>query len=165
MNINFTCPKCEEENSYFDGRAYTCPDCDYNWSISGTTTAINPLRNSNYQNLASLEKPFFKLEHGKLYDCKVEHDRGIESISIIPLAFEKGRNRQFVMIDARNLFAQNPDYVYNIIEMGFDYIMDDGIRADYPSGFEPVLCATQGDGTIIEYGNAVFFDFRITDEV
>lgn len=155
------------ENAYFDSSIYICPDCDYKWSHISVAPSIASQRKPDFKKLANLNEPFFKLEHGKLYDCKIEHDRDVENLSIIPLAFERERNRQFVMIDARNLFAKNPDHVYDIIKMDFDYIMNDGIRSDYPSDYEAltVLCATKGDGTIVDYDDVVYFDFRVTNEI
>lgn len=155
------------ENACFNGIIYYCPDCDYEWHKGNPTESETSQGISDYEKLAALDIPFFKLEHGKLYNCKVEHSRGIEDISIIPLAFEEGKNRQFVMVDARNLFKKNPDYVRDIIKMDFDYIMNDGIRSDYPSEYESctILCVTQGDGTLLDFGDAVLFDFRITNEI
>jgi len=155
------------DNAYFDGIIYTCPDCDYEWSHSQITSSVIYRGRSDFERLANLNEPFFKLEHGKLYECKVNHDHGVENTSIIPLAFENGKNRQFVMIDARSLFKRNLYHVQDIIKMDFDYIWNDGIRSDYPDEYETltILCATKSDGTIIDYSDASFFDFRITDEI
>lgn len=30
-DFNVICPQCGEENAYFDGAEYYCPDCDYSW--------------------------------------------------------------------------------------------------------------------------------------
>lgn len=29
--LNTECPNCLEENAYFNGVEYECPDCDYTW--------------------------------------------------------------------------------------------------------------------------------------
>jgi uncharacterized Zn ribbon protein len=33
MNLNVTCenPECGEENAFFNGECYECPDCNYEW--------------------------------------------------------------------------------------------------------------------------------------
>ena len=169
MEDTCTCPKCHMENAYYDGVVFICPDCDYEWSDNSETfSSDNDLEDySEFEELTKLKVPFFKLEHGKLYECKVKHEKGIEDMSIIPLAFKKGQNLQFVMTDARRLFKENPRFVREIIKMDYDYIYNDGIRADYPFNYEAltVTCATQEDETIIDYSDSVFFDFKRTDEV
>lgn len=166
MSNNCICPKCDMENAYFNGIIYYCPDCDYEWNKGNPTESETSQEISDYEKLAALDIPFFKLEHGKLYDCIIEHCGGIEFDSIIPLAFEKGKNRQFVMHNARNLFKKNPDYIRDIIKMDFDYIMNDGIRRNYPSEYDcTIIWITQSDGTLLDFGDAILFDFRITNEI
>jgi hypothetical protein len=166
MENTVTCPKCNLDSAYFDGVIFICPDCNHEWedmlankpgNISST-----PMGKTNFESLIKLKEPFFRLTHGKLYDCKLETDRGIETMSIMPLAFEEGRNRQFVMIDAIRLFTKNPDIVRQIIKMDFNYIWNDGILCDYPSEYEAltILCATNNDETLVDNIGAVFFDFR-----
>jgi len=31
MEDTAKCPKCLEENAYFNGVCYECPDCDHTW--------------------------------------------------------------------------------------------------------------------------------------
>ena len=120
-----------------------------------------------FKKLADLTIPFFKLKQGKLYDCKVNHEKGIEEIAIIPICFKKGKNVQFVIIDARRLLKENPDFVHEIIDMDFEYIYDDGILADYPSEYDAltILCATDDDGTFIDNMGMVLYDFVETNEI
>lgn len=169
MDDTCTCPKCHMENAYHDGVVFVCPDCDFEWSDSSETITFGDDEEdySEFNELTKLNAPFFKLEHGKLYDCKVQHEKGIEDMSIVPLAFKKGKNLQFVMTDARRLFNENPQFVQEIINMDYDYIYNDGIRADYPFDYEAltITCATQEDGTIIDYSDSIFFDFKKTDVV
>jgi hypothetical protein len=169
MEDTYTCPKCQMENAYFNGVVFECPDCDYEWSDNSETIPSFDYskEHSEFEELAKLKAPFFKLEHGKLYDCKVEHEKGIENISVIPLAFKKGKNLQFIMTDARRLFKENPNFVQEIIQMGYEYIYEDGIKADYPFDYSAltIICATRKDGSIVAYSDMVFFDFKRTDEV
>ena len=163
MEDTCSCPKCQMENAYHNGVSFVCPDCDNEWS--GNSNASFTGNFSNFKEQIKLKLPFFKLEHGKLYDCKVEHERGIENISIIPLACKKGANLQFIMTDARKLFKQNPNFVLEIIKMDYDYICNDGIRSSYPFDYEALTinCATQHDGTLVDYRNSIIFDFKKTD--
>jgi hypothetical protein len=155
------------ENAYFNGMAYSCPDCDYEWNENSGLSYSQENENLEFERLIKLKTPFFQLKHGKLYNCKVEHEKGIEELSIIPLAFEKGKNRQFVMIDARRLYNQNPKLVQQIIKMDFDYIMYDGIEDDFPNDYSglTILCTTQNDGTMLDHNESVWFDFIETDEI
>lgn len=163
MEDTTTCPQCQMGNAYFNGLVYQCPDCDYEW--------LDNLKNysssdySIFDDLSELKVPFFRLEHGKIYDCEISHEKGIEKSSVIPLAFKKDSNLQFVMTNARTLFNKNPLFVKEIIKMEYDYIYNDGIRADYPSEYETltVNCVTQDDGTILDYNEFIFFNFSKTD--
>lgn len=69
------------------------------------------------------------------------------------------------MTDARRLFIQNPTFVQEIIKMDYDYIYNDGIREDYPEEYEAltIICTTRDDGTIIDNGDCIYFDFKKTD--
>ena len=172
MDDTFTCPVCHRENAYFDGVVFVCPDCGHEW----TTTASGELEKASskliaenlvFESLIKLKKPFFRLKRGKIYDCKVEHERGIENISIIPLAFEKAKNCQFVMIDARKLFTKNPRFFKKIIQMDFRSIMNDGTCSYYPSDYDPItiLCTTKNDGTLLESDGSIYFDFKESNEI
>jgi hypothetical protein len=167
MAILYTCPICNNNNAYFDGVNFNCPDCDNKWkepSISGKENNSSNIHigNENFRSLIRLKEPFFRLKHGILYECKVENERGIEFTSIIPLAFEEGSNRQYVMINAIQLSEANPGCVQDIIKMDFRYIWNDGIKSQYPSDYSEltILCATKKDGTLIDYSGALFFDFK-----
>ena len=171
MEDTCTCPKCHMENAYFNGVIFVCPDCDYEWSnqsafISNNDSIKDTFNESAYDILTELKQPFFKLEHGKLYDCIVETKEGIENISIIPLAFKKGKNQQFIMTDARRLFKKNPSFVHEIIKMGFDYIRNDGI-SDYPHEYDgsKAICATQKDGSLLDSLGMRYYDFKKTNEI
>lgn len=164
MSDTLTCPKCQMENAFFDGIMFLCPDCDYKWSDNPKKIKISHHIDeySEFDELIKLKVPFFNLEHGKLYDCKVEHEKGVEDASIIPLAFKNDKNLQFIMIDARRLFNANPNFIHEIINMDFEYIYDDGVRVDYPFDYYASItaCATQKDGTLIAYRDVIYFDFK-----
>ncbi|MHA4811522.1 hypothetical protein ACX0G9_25730 [Flavitalea flava] len=122
---------------------------------------------SSYLSLIQLDQPFFELIKGKLYDCQVEHQHGIDDASIIPLAFEKGKNRLYVMTDARRLLGINSTFVYKIINMDFDYMWQDGIHSDCTFDYSvlTIPCATHQDGTLIDFSELQYFDFVLTNEL
>ena len=84
--MNVTCPKCHMENAYHNGIDMECPDCDNKWSINESSNHEIE-SDSMFDDFAQYDSPFFSLEHGFLYDCKVEHEGGTEDMSIISLAF------------------------------------------------------------------------------
>jgi hypothetical protein len=169
MEDTLTCPICEMETAYFDGIVFTCPDCGYEWShdldIKPKSGDIEDY--TEFSELATLTIPFFKLEHGRLYECTVKHKMGLESLSIIPLAFKPGKNLQFIMTNARRLVSMNPGYVREIIQMDYDYIYNDGLRDDYPDDYDAMttICATRDDITLLDSEDFEYFDFKITDEI
>lgn len=53
MNSISNCPKCEMDNTYFDGTQYVCPDCGHEWSGNkDEQPADNVARDSNGAELA-----------------------------------------------------------------------------------------------------------------
>jgi protein PhnA len=54
MNEIPQCPKCQSENTYFDGSIYVCPDCFHEFEIQNeteeTTATVTP-KDSNGANL------------------------------------------------------------------------------------------------------------------
>jgi len=141
------CPFCGKDNPVFFDKTMICLECLHEW-------VEEPPEDSEYDKLVKLEKPFFKLKHGKLFDCKAENKEGvIEDISIMPLAFEKGKNRQFVLFNARNIFNKDPSFIHDIIKMDFDCIWNDEVRNSYPLHADVLTlpCATQSDGKLLCY--------------
>jgi hypothetical protein len=166
MNGRPICPKCESDKSYHNGINFVCMDCLFHWPEYFEIDEYEE-NYSEFKEQNKLNEPYFKLEHGKLYDCIFHHEKGNEEISIIPLAFKIGKNLQFIMKYARILFNNNQSLVQEIIKMDFDYIYNDGIRFDYPFEYSAytILCATQEDGSIIDYSDNVYLDFIKTNEV
>lgn len=128
------------------------------------------------------------LKVGVLYDCrvkfphgsdiqriasllkdpsKIDIQTGSEAGSIIPLVKDPNSNRQFIMTDARRLFAEDPSFVKEIFKMSFDDIMNDGLEREEPSDFPAlvVLCTPEHDGSLRDYGNFLLYDFIETDVV
>jgi uncharacterized Zn ribbon protein len=33
--MEIQCPKCGDEQAFFNGVCYECPDCDYQWDADG----------------------------------------------------------------------------------------------------------------------------------
>jgi len=162
-----TCPACDNENAYFDGLLYTCPDCDYEWPFHGLkidqqSSDKDDSYKDIYKLLIKLPQPFFRLEHGQLYSCKVEGEDGTGETTIIPLAFEEGKNRLFVLWYAGHIPAKYPDFLKEVTGKDFRTIKRDANRdGEYPSYYkaEPIMCTSDKDGTLINEMGELYHEF------
>lgn len=92
------------------------------------------------------------LEHGKLYDCLMAFTDALEKDSIIPLARDPNSFKRFVMMDARSLFTENPEYIEEIAKMTFNEILNEGISDQYPFHYDTntIILRPFSDGTLAE---------------
>src|SRR5688572_17555242 len=108
------CPDCGMGNSKFNGRFYECPDCYSDWDESDLVKSSYNYEVEEYNRLIRLKEPFFVLEPGQLYQCDLEYstppgkDTVFEEDTFMALASEKGRNRQFILLNAKELMKQYP---------------------------------------------------------
>jgi hypothetical protein len=173
MNLNCTCHFCDNENAYHNGYNYECPDCESEWDengnlLNGDDEDDERVTNEEFESLCQLEKPFFKLNHGKLYQCKVdfyntvEKQMETETIFILPLAFEENKNCFSVLIDARTICDKYPKAIEDFIEMDYETIWEDGIENYFnDSTIMPIttVCATTENGNLIDC-NSEMYDFE-----
>jgi len=169
MKDTCTCIKCDNENAYFNGFNFVCPDCNYEWDLDGKNLFNEDDvedENEVYNTLKKLDKPFFKLKHGKLYTCMVEFMHGgmfvIEKASIMPLAFEKNKNCLHILLEGSKWQTNHPKAVQDFVEMDFISISNDGIGGYFEDALNSPLtcvCATSKDGLLLDY-NSTFFDFN-----
>ena len=177
MNFNTTCPYCESENAFHNGVNYECPDCDTAYDESGRLSSDDEDNdyetNDQFKEVSKLKEPFFKLKHGKLYECEVSYyDENIgelesETIYIIPLAFDANRNRFWVLLDAKNFIEKYPDAVKDFIEMDFNTIWNDGIDGYFDDGMIMPLtsiCATTNEETIVDYNTTYYELVEVVNE-
>lgn len=52
MNEIANCPKCDMDNTYFDGVINVCPDCNYEWADGEEHAKDDIVRDSNGAELA-----------------------------------------------------------------------------------------------------------------
>lgn len=173
MNLNCTCHFCDNENAYHNGVNYECPDCDSEWDETGNM--LNDYdeddegeANEEFESLCKLKTPFFTLNHGKLYQCKVDFYNRIddemqtESVYIIPLAFEKNKNCFWVLNDAKTIADRYPEAIKDFIEMDYTTIWNDGIKYYFEdSKIMPLtsICTTTESGTLMDYMSEMY-DFE-----
>lgn len=165
-----TCPclNCGCESAYFNGVTYECPECDFEWDVDGNdifSTDIDDEEDEALNELMSLKESYFKLNHGKLYNCKIQTMKGdeeiIEDISIVPLAFEKDKNCQYVLLQDQNWYDEEPKAIADLAEMDFVTIWNDGIYRYFEGSFKrplTILCATTAYGELVSQ-SSIMYDF------
>lgn len=171
MNLNCTCPYCDNENAFHNGMNYECPDCDAAWDDDGNLLNgdddDDDESNEAFEFLRRLNKPFFTLKHGQLYECKVDFYNAIEgemqteTTHIIPLAFEDHKNRFWVLADAKRIYDKYPEAIKDFIKMDFSTIWNDGIDGYFKDSMVmplSIICATTEHHTIMDY-NSEMYDF------
>jgi hypothetical protein len=176
MNLNCTCQYCDNENAYHNGVNYECPDCDSEWDnndnlLNGDFDDDQQDTNEEFETLCTLDKPFFNLKHGQLYQCKVdfynslEDEMQTENITILPLAFEKNKNRFWILTDAKRIYDKYPEAIKDFIEMDFTTIWNDGIDGYFEDSMVmplAIICATTDQNTIVDYKSEMYDFFEIS---
>jgi hypothetical protein len=161
MNDTSTCPSCQNENLYFNGLTYECPDCGY--GLKNPKKDEFFVAENKYEQLSNLKESYFELEMGEIYESKVEHKRGIEDILFIPLAKENNRNRIFVLHDVKKLLVKHEETIKEILKMDFKELWEEDFFGDYHSDFMGMigLVATDINMTLIDENNMMLYDFKI----
>lgn len=165
MMDTLTCSNCGMDNAYHNGVCYECPDCDHEWGGTESKKDENDWYREDglleYERHEKRSEPFFQLKHGQLYECMMDYANGSEMVTIIPLAFDAGKNRQYILFDGKKVAEKRPDYLTEIISMDFDYIWHDGIENDdIMNHILTDICATTEEGTLINQIGDVFSEFR-----
>ena len=167
MEDTCSCPKCHNESAYFNGISYECPDCEYEWGFINEENSYEEedVENFEFNRLSSLEKPFFTLKHGQLYECKMDFifqgEFMTENTTIVPLAFKKNKNQFFVLTYAKKFYSENKKAIEDFIKMDFITIWNDGIRGYFDDSTETpmtCICATTEENSII-HSFGTFYDF------
>lgn len=172
--MDIICNRCGDENAFFNGASYECPNCENEWGFIDEDSNRNNLEDEDddesileqFTRLSALKKPFFKLKHGKLYNCKVQCEVfgrvEIENWTILPLAYAKNENNFFILLNPLEIQKQYPNAIKDFAKMDFNYIWNDGINSYVDdSSLMPlkVVCSTCEDDTIVSY-NSLFFGFE-----
>lgn len=173
MNLNCTCHFCDNENAYHNGVNYECPDCDSEWDENGNLLDgyfdDEEEINEEFEYLCELEKPFFKLNHGKLYQCKVDFINPMskkmetETAFIIPLAFEENKNCFWVLLDAKNIYDKYPKAIEDFIGMDYLTIWNDGINSYFEDSMImpiTIIYTTTENGTLMDNMSSEMYDFQ-----
>lgn len=174
-----TCIKCHEENAYYNGVNYECPNCDYEWEGSKETyIAFEEDEDAMYDDeevkdfnvLLNTEKPFFKLKQGEFYNCTVgflDHKFNYiqEPEIIIPLAFKENTNTFFVLFYNESVFKKYANCIEEISKMSYTQIENDSLETYFDEDFRSLVLlkmATTPHGKIIDL-NTCLSDFKETE--
>ena len=108
------------------------------------------------------------LQQGKLYGCTIDgRKHGPEYLTVVQLAIDAKTNRRFLLLDARNLYAINPDRVHELIKMSFDDL-DNTDFAEYGTNWAPMIRSfilDEDNALQDEYGDSYLDDFTETGVV
>ena len=108
MENRFLCPNCQEVEYFFDGEKLKCPNCNQNDFESALHQSEG---NIEYQELSKLNKPFFELVFGEIYDCHVMFNGKIEKTTIVPVNSNPKFNQLFFLFDINYCKQNNPKIV------------------------------------------------------
>jgi hypothetical protein len=104
------------------------------------------------------------LEHGKLYDCKIVPDDGQEEdANILQLAIDATSNRRYVLLNARNVFKNDPEFVRRIVNLDFYFLfVGEFDHAKWPDLIIEVCLNEKGTALETSSGDLILFGFRET---
>jgi len=159
MTNYYVCPNCEKEEYFFDGEKLKCPKCD---QILFERALYLSEGIYQFQSLAKLSHPFFRLDCGEMFSCIAEKNNRIENTSIIPIAYAEDSNKLFFVFEAEALSKEMPKMLDELMTKTFTELLnlkiDFGFHDDI--GYMVVIGATDEDNSIIEHNGYVFKNFR-----
>ncbi|MCF6129072.1 hypothetical protein L1S35_05255 [Flavobacterium sp. AS60] len=158
MTNHYICPNCEKEEYFFDGEKLKCPNCD---QMAFEKALYLSEGNYQFQSLAKLNVPFFRLDCGEIFTCIAEKDNRTENTSIIPIAYAEDSNKLFFAFEAEKLTKEMPKMLNEIMTKTFSELFTLKINFDFHDdiGYMVVIGASQEDNSIIEYNGYVFKNF------
>lgn len=168
MKDTLECVVCHDENAFHNGVNFECPNCGSAWDED--EVLYNGLDNDDdeeYKRLSKLEKPFFTLKQGKVYECTVGYtdndgEYSEERMKIVPLAFQANTNLSFIMMYEEKSFIKYPSAIADLSKMDFITLWNDGFDNyfDSMSMIPNMVVATTEENTLIDYKGDMFSDFK-----
>ena len=159
MDTYHICPNCKKEAYFFDGEKLKCPNCNQKqFEIALHLSEGNQL----FQDLAKLHKPFFYLNCGEIYNCRVEYNLRIESTSILPIVYDKHSNKLFFLFDAEKIYKKMPKKISELLLKTFSEILSQKINFELDAEIDYliVLGTSEKDNSLIEFNGYQFKDFN-----
>lgn len=157
------CPKCGSDNIYLGDGYNKCEDCGNEFLLE-SEAGDDDIYLQTYNHLIKFKEPFFKLKHGQLYSCSTEskNNKSQKQLFFIPLAWEKNRNRFFILCCFDEKPKESPEFLLELLNKSFDIIKKEGRTGEYPESYKglPLLCTTDKDGAILLQVSERWLDFK-----
>jgi len=108
-----------------------------------------------------------ELQHGKLYDCKVDSEHGgKENENIIQLAIDATTNRRFVLFGARYIYQKDPEYVHKLIGLDYYFLfMEEYGDSKWNTSIREMFLDQNGVMLQDESNDGCLYDFKETDVI
>jgi hypothetical protein len=172
--MNTTCIKCQEENAYHNGVCYECPDCDYEWDENeilhnGLKESLDNQGDYQFKQLSKLQKPYFKLNHGKIYECTVVFESSDEfleeQLKIVPLAFKENKNLFFILLYHGEIPDNFSETIKDLVKMDFITLWNDGLDNYFEVSEVPmnIVVSSTEENTLIDHKGDTFSNFKEID--
>ena len=114
--------------------------------------------NIEYQKLSKLNKPFFELVFGEIYDCDVIYNGKIEKTTIVPINSNPKCNQLFFILDTIHCEQNSPNIIETLMKKSFSELWDLYMKHEFFNEFDcPIIIgATNNDNSIISYDGWIF---------
>ena len=105
-----------------------------------------------------------ELQHGKLYDCKVDSEYGgKENENIVQLAIDATTNRRFVLFGARHIYQKDPEFVHKLIDLEFYFLSNEGyVNSGWNTSIREMFLDANGVMLEDESKDCCLYDFQET---
>ena len=160
MKNRFLCPNCNAEEYFFDGEKLKCPNCNqYDFE-----SALHESEgNDKYQKLSKINKPFFELVCGEIYNCDVEYNSKLEKTTIIPINSDRKSNKVFIIIDADYCLQKGNKIIDTIKTKSFSELWNLNIKNELHIEFDcaMIIGATDNDNSIVSYNGWILKNLEL----
>lgn len=158
MESKVLCPNCQKAEYFFDGEKLQCPNCNQDDFESALHQSES---NIKYQELSKLNKPFFELVYGEIYDCDVIYNNKNEKATIVPINSNLKFNQLFFILDEVHYKQNDSDIIEMLMKKSFSELWELDIKHELYDMFDcPIIVgATQNDNSIISYDGWIFKNF------
>lgn len=171
MKDTVECVVCYDENAFHNGLNFECPNCHSAWDEeeilhNGLEDDLDNQDDDEFKRLSKLEKPLFKLKHGKIYECIVNFEspkgRMKEQLKIVPLAFQDNKNLFFIMVYDEKSLKNYPNAISDLSKMDFTDLWNDGFDNYFDSMamIPNIVVATTEENTLINHKGDTFSSFK-----
>jgi hypothetical protein len=172
MKDTLECSVCHDENAFYNGVNYECPNCDSAWDddeILYNGLDVGNVGNQKFKQLSKLDKPFFTLKHGEIYECTVafESHKGFmeEQLKIVPLAFKDNKNLFFILLYHGEIPVNFSETIKDLVKMDFITLWNDGLDNYFEVSEVPmnIVVSSTEENTLIDHKGDTFSNFKEID--